>query len=40
MINSIDVKHPENTNLQKGKLLVSCGGGVDGKWPLTGTKGI
>lgn len=34
IINSIVMKHPENTNLQKGKPRVSCAG-VDGGWKIT-----
>lgn len=34
IINSIVMKHPENTNLQKGKLRVSCAGVVGG-WKMT-----
>lgn len=34
IINSTVMKHPENTNLQKGKLRVSRAG-VDGGWKMT-----
>lgn len=34
IINSIAMKHPENTNLRKGKLRASCAG-VDGGRKMT-----